>query len=43
MNDEQVWTSTLDGRFTVTVNRTAPYRGELTITEGDKVLHRRVL
>jgi hypothetical protein len=35
-----VWSSMLDGKFTVKVIWTAPYRGELTIAEGDKVLHR---
>jgi len=40
MNDEQIWTTTLDRRYTVTVNRVASYRGELIITEGGKVLHR---
>jgi hypothetical protein len=40
MNDEQVWTSILDGRFTVTVTRTAPHRGELTISDAHKMLHR---
>lgn len=40
MNDEQIWTTTLDRRYTVTVNRVAFYRGELIITEAGKVLHR---
>ena len=40
MNDAQVWTTILDARFTITVNRTAPFRGELTIADDDKVLHR---
>jgi len=35
-----VWSSTLDGRYAIKVTRLAPYRGELTITEGTTVLHR---
>lgn len=35
-----VWSSMLDGKFTVKVTRIAPYRGELTIAEGNHVLHR---
>ncbi|HKU24530.1 MAG TPA: hypothetical protein VJQ54_03605 [Candidatus Sulfotelmatobacter sp.] len=40
MQDNVVWTSTLDGRYKVTVTRTGDYHGELTISEGDQVLHR---
>lgn len=35
-----IWTSTLDGRYTVAVRRLAESRGELTIHDGDKLLHR---
>lgn len=43
MNSENdvVWTSTLDGRFSVIVTRTHPYCGELTISEGANVLFRK--
>jgi hypothetical protein len=40
MQDNVVWTSTLDGRYEVTVTRTHDYHGELTISEGNQVLHR---
>lgn len=40
-NDELiVWSSMLDDKYTVAVTRTAPFRGELTIAEGEQVLHR---
>jgi hypothetical protein len=40
-NDElMVWSSMLDNKFTVQVARAAPYRGELTITDGEKTPHR---
>ena len=29
-----------DGRYTVAVHRLAPYRGELTILDGTRILHR---
>ena len=29
----------LDGKYTIKVTRTAPYRGELTIASGAKVIH----
>jgi hypothetical protein len=35
-----VWSSTLDGKYTVKVIRTALYRGELSIADGATVLHR---
>jgi hypothetical protein len=40
MQDNVVWTSTLDGRYEVTVTRTDDYHGELTISEGNQVRHR---
>jgi hypothetical protein len=40
MQDNVVWTSTLDGRYEVTVTRTDDYHGELTISEGNQILHR---
>lgn len=33
MSNEIVWNSTLDDRYEVIVTRTAPYQGELTISE----------
>jgi hypothetical protein len=35
MQDNIVWTSTLDGRYEVNVTRTDGYHGELTISEGN--------
>ena len=35
-----MWTSTLDGKYEVTVTRTGDYYGELTISEDNQVLHR---
>ncbi len=40
MQDNVVWTSTLDGKYEVTVTRTSDYHGELTISESNQVLHR---
>ncbi len=40
MQDNVVWTSTLDKRYEVTVTRGDDYHGELTISEGNQVLHR---
>lgn len=39
-DDLTVWSSELDGKYMVKVTRIAPYRGELTIAEGNNVLHR---
>lgn len=39
MNDNVVWTSTLDKRYEVTVTRIDYYHGELTISESGQVLH----
>jgi hypothetical protein len=40
-NDHMVWSSLFDGKYTVKVTRTAPYRGELTVAAGTTVLHRK--
>jgi hypothetical protein len=40
MQDNVVWTSTLDKRYEVTVTRSDDYHAELTISEGNQVLHR---
>jgi len=42
-DDLIVWSSTLDNKYTVTVTRFAPYRGELTNADGDNVLHRKAV
>jgi hypothetical protein len=34
------WDSRLDIRCTIAVNRLSSYRGELTIQDGEKLLHR---
>lgn len=39
MNENEVWATTLDDKYSVTVTREAPYRGILRIAEGGKVLH----
>jgi hypothetical protein len=39
MSKDIVWNSTLDKRYRVTVTRTGPYRGELSICDGDQALH----
>lgn len=36
-----VWSSLLDGRYTVAVRRIRPYVGELTLTAADRVLLRK--
>ena len=40
MQDNVVWTSILDKRYEVTVTRSDDYLAELTISEGNQVLHR---
>lgn len=40
MSEDVIWTSLLDNRYIVTVRRTAPYRGELTITDAGQIIHR---
>jgi hypothetical protein len=37
---EAIWTSTLDGRYAVTVTRLDKYCGELTIREHNRLIHR---
>jgi hypothetical protein len=42
MSDEDlVWSSMLDGRYAIEVRRIRPYRGRLTIAEGDRILFRK--
>lgn len=40
MQHNVVWTSTLDGKYEITVTRSDDYLGELTVSQGDLVLHR---
>lgn len=40
MQDNVVWTSTLDRRYEVTVTRSGDYYGELAVSEGNQILHR---
>ena len=37
--DEVVWTTILDGRYTMTVTRIVPYHGELPVSEAGQLLH----
>lgn len=39
MNNNEVWTATLDEKYTITVVRTNPYRATLTLSEGERILH----
>jgi hypothetical protein len=43
MSNEIIWNSSLDDRYKVVVTRTAPYQGELTISEAGKILHRQLV
>jgi hypothetical protein len=43
MQPNIVWTSTLDGKYVLTITRIDEYLGELTLSEGDLVLHREVV
>ncbi|MGC9225510.1 MAG: hypothetical protein ACP5E2_16490 [Terracidiphilus sp.] len=38
--DLLVWSAIFDGKYAIKVTRTAPYRGELTVSEGENVLYR---
>lgn len=40
MHGNEIWSSLLDRRYVISVNRTAPYRGDLTISDADQMLHR---
>jgi hypothetical protein len=39
-DDLLIWSTMFDGKYAITVTRIAPHRGELTVAEGEKVLHR---
>lgn len=39
-DNDSVYSTTLDKRYAVTVRRTGPYHGELTIAEGGQILFR---
>jgi hypothetical protein len=43
MQKNVVWTSTLDGKYEVTVTRINDYLGELAISEADIVHHREIV
>jgi hypothetical protein len=38
--DLLVWSAVVDGKYSIKVTRTAPHLGELTVSEGENVLHR---
>ena len=38
MQEEVIWSSLLDNRYSIEVIRTAPYRAEFSIRDGDQVL-----
>ncbi len=38
--DLLIWSAMFDGKYAIKVTRTAPHRGELTVSEGENVLHR---
>jgi len=42
-DDLIVGSSTLDGRYAISVTRTGPYRAELTIADGANMLHREAI
>jgi hypothetical protein len=39
MQEEIIWSSLLDNRYSIKVVRTAQYRAELSDRDGDQVLH----
>jgi hypothetical protein len=43
MHPNVIWTSTLDGKYVLTITRIDDYLGELTLSEGDLLLHREVV
>ena len=38
--DDAVWTSILDKRYVIVVQRLSPYKGELSTQDGDRLVHR---
>lgn len=38
-----IWTSTLDGRYAVTVTRLDKYHGELTVRDQERLIHRQAV
>jgi hypothetical protein len=38
--DLLIWSAMFDGKYAIKVTRTAPRRGELSVAEGENVLHR---
>jgi len=43
MHPNVIWSSTLDGKYVLTITRIDDYLGELTLSEGDLLLHREVV
>jgi hypothetical protein len=39
VSENVVWNSTLDGRYKVTVVRTGRYQADLSIQDGEQILH----
>ena len=39
MKENEVWNATLDDKYAISVKRTEPYQGILTISDGDEVLY----
>jgi hypothetical protein len=39
MKENEVWNATLDDKYSISVERSAPYQGILTISDGDEVLY----
>jgi len=40
MRGKDLWSSLLDRRYVISVNRIRPHQGELTITDAGRLLHR---
>jgi hypothetical protein len=39
-DDLHIWSALFDGKYSIKLTRTAPHRGELTVADGENVLHR---
>lgn len=39
MKENEVWSATLDDKYEISVERTKPYQGILTISDGDEGLY----
>lgn len=38
-SDKEIWSAMLEGRYRVTVHLLRPYRGKLTVRDGEKLIH----